>query len=130
MKTADIRTKIQALLLLLAFAAAGAAIADELEIGDISHWFRPAVFNHGDHMDMADCVACHHVGGEDDPGLCSDCHMPEYDPSDPTVPTLSVAYHRNCVGCHQEVGAVLSCTGCHERAALPPGPELGDFPGE
>ncbi len=128
MKTTDIRTLTPVLLLALALLAAGAAAADDLELGTISHWFQPAVFTHGDHADMLDCATCHHVGGEDDPGLCSDCHMADYDPADPTMPTLNHAYHLNCVGCHQEMGAPVACTDCHERGKLPAGPELGSFP--
>lgn len=134
MKTADSGTLGKAMLLTVLILAAAAALADEaagpddLEIGTISHWFQPAPFTHGDHADMIDCAACHHMGGADDPGLCSDCHMPTFDPDEPLLPSLKRAYHLNCVGCHQDMGGPTECTDCHERKALPEGPALGGYP--
>jgi predicted CXXCH cytochrome family protein len=114
-----------ALLVAAGLAYAGAAGPDVVLIDDVSHWFAPAEFAHADHLDMADeCSSCHHDQEPEDAGACGDCHLAEYDPASPDVPDLKMAYHTLCLGCHDEVGATLECVGCHERAALPAGPEL------
>jgi len=70
---------------------------------------------HGD-VDIL-CAGCHHNGeiGER-PRPCKSCHSV----GDPLrdKPGLKVAYHRQCIGCHQKTGIIeaLECTDCHEKA--------------
>jgi len=131
------------LVLLMVFLAAVLAQSDigladdemssptEVEIAAIQHWFEAVVFTHGDHAEMMECVDCHHEGSEDAPGSCADCHQEEFDPGDPLVPSLKLAYHLSCVGCHlEEQAGPTSCLDCHERAALPEGPELRGYQDE
>ncbi len=97
----------------------------EVTIEELSHWFAPVDFSHADHIDSIEaCAACHHDQESDEIGLCSDCHSVQYDPSDPDVPDLKMAYHLNCIGCHQQEDGPLACVDCHERKALPEGVEL------
>lgn len=63
------------------------------------------------------CAGCHHhspVGQR--PPACSSCHG---DSGHKTLdrPSLKVAYHRQCMGCHQKMGIKeQGCTDCHARA--------------
>jgi hypothetical protein len=64
------------------------------------------------------CSGCHH---ESTPGTrpppCSSCHDKEGE-STVDKPGLKDAYHRQCLGCHQEMGlAQQGCTDCHESAS-------------
>jgi hypothetical protein len=55
------------------------------------------------------CEDCHHEE-QDETMSCSgeDCHGPESDP------TRANAFHMNCQGCHEEVGAgPVECATCH-----------------
>lgn len=88
---------------------------------------RPVVtFSHERHMDMFDCLDCHHdfdngenVLDEDEleegnPAIrCASCHDSH------STPDLERAYHLQCLGCHrqtridgQAAGPEL-CGGCH-----------------
>jgi len=59
------------------------------------------------------CAGCHHhspVGER--PPRCAACHG---DAAAPTsdAPSLKVAYHRQCLTCHQRLGIKAGCTDCH-----------------
>jgi hypothetical protein len=122
--------KTLALLLILTAGAVPAIAAtgpETVQIGTVSHWFEPVEFMHEGHMDMVeDCTTCHHDQSPEDIISCTDCHSAVYDPSEPDVPDLKMAYHQLCVGCHQTEGATLTCVDCHARKALPAGPDLKD----
>jgi len=64
------------------------------------------------------CAGCHHhsPAGER-PTACASCHGEE--PGSPQdKPSLKVAYHRQCVGCHQRMGIEeQGCTDCHAETA-------------
>ena len=121
---------MRAVIAVCALLAAGWAVAaatgpDTVVIDDVSHWFMPVEFDHAGHVDMAEaCTTCHHDQEPGDETACGDCHLAEYDPAAPDVPDLKMAFHRNCLGCHDENGATLACVDCHARKALPEGPEL------
>ncbi|MBC8318611.1 MAG: cytochrome c3 family protein [Desulfobulbaceae bacterium] len=74
------------------------------------------------------CAKCHQEGDEASSVACVDCH--EVKPfssanlkakgSDPLLyhvgrPGLKGAYHQNCIGCHEQVGAPTGCQDCHAR---------------
>ncbi len=124
------KTSVVFLILVTSLATSGSTeIAptepDEVTIEEMSHWFGPVEFSHADHQESAaDCTACHHDEEPDDIGLCSGCHGVDYDPEDPETPDLKMAFHLLCIGCHQQEDAPRECVDCHERKALPPGPEL------
>jgi len=84
------------------------------------------------------CAGCHHhspAGSRPPP--CSSCHKyrtasDKQPPLDRAalaggisdMPDLKAAYHRNCIGCHQQMQITLKrqdpktpCTGCHGVAA-------------
>ena len=93
-------------------------------------------FNHGAHMAALDCLDCHHrmQKGKNvlDPSMleekakgvrCADCHavpgsrvLPDTDPS---VRGLRMAYHGQCLACHQKMASqgkktgARTCAGCH-----------------
>lgn len=62
------------------------------------------------------CAACHHrspVGRR--PAACASCHGPAAHRTR-DQPGLRVAYHRQCIGCHQRMGIKeQGCTDCHEK---------------
>ena len=68
------------------------------------------------------CAGCHHFGPVEKNTtlpLCSTCHTVRKEP-EKSVPTLLGAYHRQCLGCHKQMGGSeeempQSCTGCHEE---------------
>lgn len=63
------------------------------------------------------CAGCHHqspVGTR--PPACKACHD-ERAAEDEDRPSLKAAYHRQCIGCHQQMGIEKQgCTDCHEAA--------------
>ena len=65
------------------------------------------------------CAACHHrspVGSR--PPSCKSCHGAKAHPTK-DKPSLKAAYHRQCIGCHQQMGLkkARGCTDCHKKAA-------------
>lgn len=68
---------------------------------------------HGDTATL--CSGCHHHSPTGlRPPACRSCHPKTADPVNDR-PGLKVAYHRQCVGCHLEMGVKQQgCTDCHE----------------
>ncbi len=67
------------------------------------------------------CSGCHHNGTRTPgarPASCDACHSPRGHATR-DKPGLKVAYHRQCMGCHQKMGLahLNTCTSCHSRAA-------------
>ena len=115
----------------------GAVVLDSLE-----DMYEPVQFDHQMHTYVADsCGVCHHTHmtkSEMDCGGCHDisahqfkeavsssflscemCHS-DLDPENPGMPSLKVAYHKQCLGCHMDMGSVgespEGCTQqCHAR---------------
>lgn len=59
------------------------------------------------------CAGCHHhspVGER--PPRCGSCHGATAAPTS-DAPSLMVAYHRQCLSCHQRLGLKAGCTDCH-----------------
>ena len=77
------------------------------------------LFDHQAHSSIAgyglSCGECHHTlseGEYDQAGSCTECHDP--DEGDQEVPKRSDAFHRQCIGCHQDFGAgPVECSQCH-----------------
>ena len=72
------------------------------------------------------CLKCHKDSEEADSPACYLCHVIDNFSADnlkklsetpflyhPNRPGLKAAYHRNCLGCHQEEGAPTGCLDCH-----------------
>lgn len=97
------------------------------------------LFTHDTHSGSAgygvDCFTCHHHPDGDDYALrsCGDCHNLPEDGSTPDiclechdegdfeldmVPSRADAFHLQCAGCHEEMGAgpmKEECSMCHVR---------------
>ena len=87
---------------------------------DISNKDALARFFHADALTM--CRGCHHVSPltkKSPVAPCITCHTPNPEPKG-KVPTLANAYHRQCLGCHQQMGTQpTDCTGCHLEKSSP-----------
>jgi len=76
-------------------------------------------FDHEGHSDDygLSCNDCHHNYYEEDggePQLCSDCHEPGVD--DEYMPGRVQAFHKQCIGCHEDNGVTpgqSDCESCH-----------------
>lgn len=132
---------LMSLMTLSFFIAMGAVIAkeeqetlDEINIDNTVYKTDrkgPVTFSHGDHADSYDiaCTQCHHdyQGGKNvwEEGKpvkkCMACHSPLKNKG--KTKKLSIAYHKNCKGCHkklakQEGGTEApykKCADCHEK---------------
>lgn len=106
---------------------------NELAIGTLVDDFKPAEMPHAKIVARLDstvrgsklathfhgqtetlCAGCHHhspVGERPTP--CGSCHGEENEAAH-DKPSLKVAYHRQCIGCHQRIGIEKQgCTDCH-----------------
>ena len=66
------------------------------------------------------CQGCHHNSPAiKKPPSCGNCHGKPFDEKDPHKPGLTAAYHRQCLGCHSEMGIEkpqsTDCEGCHKE---------------
>ncbi len=60
------------------------------------------------------CGDCHHTleAGSTDAQSCLECH--ERESEDTAMPKRSDAFHKQCIGCHQEIDAgPRECNSCH-----------------
>ena len=113
-------------------------------LGSISDQYTPVKFDHPKHVMIAgSCSTCHHQHQDvkklncmgchalapsvfknsvkNNFTACSACHSTP-DPSNPTVPSLKVAYHKQCFQCHRGMGDIgvepKGCTEiCHAQKA-------------
>ncbi len=96
-----------------------ATVPEVITIGIISNLYEPVVFTHSDHTGYADnCESCHHHSTAGTSVSCSKCHspVPRARMTDKTRLGLKGAYHKQCMGCHREMGSgPLDCTDCHAR---------------
>jgi len=74
------------------------------------------VENLDERIDGIACGACHDMN-EITIQKCSSCHLFANEDDDPDRLGLKGAYHRQCIGCHEDqaqaVFAPVDCTGCH-----------------
>jgi hypothetical protein len=91
----------------------------------------PVPLSHLDHAESYDvaCSECHHeyedgknVWEEGDPvKKCGECHSPLK--SEGKIKKLSIAFHKNCKGCHKKLAReeggteapYKKCSDCHEK---------------
>lgn len=128
--------------LCIATGAAGSTDPpDTLILDTLRELYEPVVFNHGMHMDVFDCSACHHhtVEGTAEQPICSRCHrngeaaehvtcsachhsaqdshsIPGSPPGSTyhiDKPGLKGALHLQCLGCHKTEGGPKACRECH-----------------
>ncbi len=114
---------------------------DTVAISTLADLYEPVEFDHSMHVDLAECVECHHHttgqqpaqdeclkchanSKETDSISCADCHTAKrFYPEDLQhrdtdiyhidKPGLKGAYHLNCVGCHSENDGPIGCEDCH-----------------
>jgi hypothetical protein len=117
-------------------------------LGSISDQYTPVKFDHPKHVMIAgSCAACHHQHQDSKKLNCKDCHAiaPAVfknsvksnflacsachgapDPSNPSVPGLKVAYHKQCFSCHRGMGSIgADPKGCTEICHAKKAPKLG-----
>ena len=89
------------------------------KLTDISNENKLARYFHFNTMTI--CLGCHHYSpleAKKPIPPCITCHTPKAEPKKHT-PTLSGAYHRQCLGCHKEMEAgPTDCTGCHAEKSV------------
>jgi len=106
-------------------------------LGSISDQYAPVKFDHPKHVMIAgNCATCHHQHQDSKKLDCMNCHAiaPSVfknsvknnfvacsachgapDPSNPSVPGLKVAYHKQCFSCHRGMGNIgADPKGCAE----------------
>lgn len=74
------------------------------------------------------CEGCHHQSRaeaeikKDSPPYCRNCHTINFDPVHINRPRLLAAYHRQCIGCHNEMRLEKpkECKACHKEKAVRP----------
>lgn len=95
---------------------------ETVDLDELVEVYGPVSFTHLDHVDFADaCSDCHHhSAGVERYQPCNACHgrvlFPEADKLN--LPGLNAAYHRQCIGCHQDMeSGPTGCTECHEPQA-------------
>lgn len=116
-------------------------------LDNLSSLYEPVNFTHAMHTNFTSCATCHHhtlgqkpveercvrchQGGEPVSAIsCRDCHASERFAAAElerieqdrylyhTVrPGLMGAFHQQCLGCHERMGARTGCTECHARSA-------------
>jgi|GEM_PF-3946748 len=68
------------------------------------------MFRHKYHIEDVglQCVDCHHVES------CTKCHL-KNEPNTLVITEGKTALHKNCMGCHAEIGGPTQCDDCHQQ---------------
>ena len=97
---------------------------DEIVINEIESEYEPVHFAHRLHAGMTamdrGCQDCHHfqeVGGIT---ACKNCHPADAADENLEQPSLKGAYHRQCLGCHQDWSHDTACEICHVKKGQEP----------
>jgi hypothetical protein len=92
---------------------------ETLTLDRLVETYQPLEFSHGMHSLIAeDCATCHHNSPAGQTPSCSKCHKVST-AKGTTVPALKDAYHRKCIGCHQEADmGPTGCMECHVKRAI------------
>jgi hypothetical protein len=67
------------------------------------------------------CQNCHHFQEAGGITACKNCHPPDVADEQLEQPGLKGAYHRQCLGCHQEWSGDTSCEICHLKKEIAAG---------
>lgn len=118
--------------------AASDAFPENIEIKGLAHKYEPSEFPHrkivarlyndirGSKLAAAFhgrietlCAGCHHhTPAGTRPSSCKSCHGKAGHPKKDR-PSLKVAYHRQCIGCHQQMNIKeQGCTDCHAKGEV------------
>lgn len=109
---------------------------ERVEIAGLSKKFERVLFPHRRHAEKLEaliassklavrfhgrqdllCQGCHHhTPAGQAPPRCQSCHGHPFNELNLFMPGILGAYHRQCVGCHEQMGitTVSSCTSCHD----------------
>ena len=115
---------------------------EEIIINQIEDEYTGVNFDHSTHNMLAeDCGTCHHHAGSNETLGCLKCHSIEpsvfkksaevrfipcrdchkgLNPDNPAMPSLKVAYHRQCFTCHKGMEGIAETPAgcielCHKR---------------
>lgn len=131
-------------IMLVAAQSLAAEPPREVRLDTLSELFAGVRFDHAMHVDAAgNCGSCHHhTTGDAAEPQCGGCHQGHKTaevacrachPAQPfsatylrdkeqdrgryhtDKPGLKAAYHRNCLGCHEQAGGPVGCQDCHPR---------------
>ena len=87
---------------------------------EISNESRMATYFHKNTQTI--CKGCHHRSSaeaevqKNQPPFCRNCHAISFDKQNLNRPRLLAAYHRQCLGCHEEMNIrQKGCTDCHKE---------------
>lgn len=104
----------------------------EIVINEIEWEYEGVVFSHKLHAEMTaldkGCQSCHHFQEMGGITSCKNCHPAEVAEENLEQPGLKGAYHRQCLGCHQEWSHTTECDICHAKKSEPAGPIVGHYP--
>lgn len=89
-----------------------------ITLNELEKVYEAVVFSHKLHAHMTElgdgCVSCHHYTPTDQSHPpCKECHDPKVASASLEKPGLKGAYHRQCMGCHQEWSSEQDCEICH-----------------
>lgn len=105
---------------------------DEISINEIESEYGPVQFSHRLHAEMTamdrGCQDCHHfqeIGGIT---ACKNCHPANAADENLEQPSLKGAYHRQCLGCHQEWSHDTACEICHVKKGMEAPPSHAGMP--
>ncbi len=105
---------------------------EEVVINEIEYEYEGVVFNHKRHAEMTavdkGCQSCHHFQEAGGISSCKSCHDRGSMEEHLEQPGLKGAYHRQCLGCHQEWSHDTQCNLCHEKKLEPGPPVAGHYP--
>ncbi len=107
-------------------------VPDEILVNEIEYEYEGVRFSHKLHAEMTaidkGCQSCHHFQETGGITSCKQCHAPEIADENLDQPGLKGAYHRQCLGCHQEWSHDTQCNICHEKKLEPGPPVAGHYP--
>lgn len=99
------------------------AVPDNILINEIEREYQGVDFSHKLHADMTamrnGCQECHHLQKTEEISACKQCHPAEVTGEQLNQPGLKGAYHRQCLGCHQEWSGETACEMCHAKKSSP-----------
>lgn len=88
-----------------------------VEMNEISGNYGTVLFSHKLHAQMSvmsgGCETCHHYNTTGPVLKCGECHENKHIRDNIEVPSLSAAYHRQCLDCHRQWSCCTDCDYCH-----------------
>lgn len=95
----------------------------EISINELEYEYEGVYFAHKLHAGMTEmnkgCQNCHHYQEAGGITACKHCHPANVADEKLEQPGLKGAYHRQCLGCHQEWSGETSCEVCHLKKDVP-----------